>query len=234
MAEMEIDRNEGRTVSDDGKGAAREKTFHGDIHGSTQGRKTKVLFCLICLIFIFLAGVAGGALCRYLYEVSLLEGMEEDCPFCRLKAEGKLQVKNGSGLGVLQLHTGQFLVLGRKKGEENGVSVLLMYAGKYGSTVETESGGRVSEIDIFLSEESVWDREITKDILCGDCMKELSELQQTSDDGVIYDVALVDLESGELLQVKEGSRICFTKDFVLHFDHYDDRIGIIAVYAPDR
>lgn len=199
-------------------------------------RKSCLVFGILCAVGIFLIGMAGGALWSYLRELGYLREIDESCPLCRLKAEGRLRAKNESGLGILQLHTGQMILIDQsgKKGDENAASVILMYAGGYGSTVEVGTGRKVSEIDVFLSSNSVWKREVSQDILCDACMQELKDIDPAEGGAVVYDILLVDLGSGQVLQMRQGTHSYDTQDYFFHFDDYGDRIGIVVAYAPDR
>ena len=83
-------------------------------------RKSCLVFGILCAVGIFLIGMAGGALWSYLRELGYLREIDESCPLCRLKAEGRLRAKNESGLGILQLHTGQMILIdqsGKKPGD---------------------------------------------------------------------------------------------------------------------
>lgn len=72
----------------------------------------------------------------------------------------------------------------------------MLMAGDKGSTIRlrTESQKQIFSVDIFTNENSTWDTEKSRDILCENCVGRIAITNK-------YDVALINLANIEILIV---------------------------------
>lgn len=180
-------------------------------------------FWLICIVSIKLVCFFGGAFLRYLYEKVYIAAINKDCFLSRTMAEER------SGFGILNLHTGQMIII-KPDDDKQGSSAMI--SGDVGSTVWIRSEGKgVIEIDITLSEASEWQSDLTKELICEECMEKLLNSHEVviRDDIVMYDIALIDFKDDSIHQVIRDVPSYYSSDYYLHFDYYNKRIDVRVV-----
>lgn len=190
-----------------------------------------IVLCVACTLFL---SFLTGAFVRKLYETEILTGVDRGCFLCKTMAV------EDSGLGILNLHTGMMSILEEPRDKNsNGIDsgFTVMFSGEVGSTASIQPrGDSTVEVDIYLSENSLWESGVTKELLCEQCMEELLDpaMHMIEGETVKYDIAIVDFAGDMIYQIVKGPDACYVSDYFLQFEYFENRIDLIITYVSEN
>lgn len=170
---------------------------------------------------------------------------EEECYLCGRNDKSLMDYyRRFDDLGIICTDDWYVLDMGIREHDEEGNiiagtgGVQMGYAGmgENECTFETEhiSGRGISKVTIRCGEESGFQIEKVKDLLCQDCLERLVTVINESDGKNQYGLCMVDFQTLELYPVQEGKRNYFIRDYYVEMEGQEGEIKILGVYAPER
>lgn len=91
----------------------------------------------------------------------------------------------------------------------------------------------ISEVEISYGEDSIFDVDRVREILCQRCLDKLLEVMETYE-GEPRDLCLVDFQTLELYSLQEHYQSHFIRDYYVRLDETEDGLEVEAVYAPKK
>lgn len=91
----------------------------------------------------------------------------------------------------------------------------------------------ISNVEISYGEDSIFDVDRVREILCQKCLDKLLEVMDTYE-GEPRDLCLVDFQTLELYSLQGHYRSHYIRDYYVRLDETEDGLEVEAVYAPER
>lgn len=148
-------------------------------------------------------------------------------------------------LGIISVNQWYVLDLGiRTQGEleedYNGTRTSHTGTGERGdffSSTQIPSRG-ISMVEVRYGDDSIFDVEKVKKILCQACLDKLCAVMETygseGEDSNPRDLCLVDFTTLELYSLQEQYASYYIRDYYVRLDQKDDGMEIEAIFAPER
>lgn len=165
-----------------------------------------------------------------------------DCYLCGSAEKSMMgYFRQFDDLGIISLN--QWYVLdmeilpheGEEESAPGGTRTAMTGTGEGGdffSSSQIPSRG-ISEVEVRYGEDSIFDVERVKEILCQKCLDKLLGIMET-DEGEPRDLCLVDFQTLELYSLQEHYRSHYIRDYYVRLNKVDDGLEVEAVYAPER